>query len=164
MKITGIWRNDGWWMNMHIVLDDKYKIDVRLFNDGTADILIEDVTDTDALLIQIDDTSCINIESDIIGKEYSLPDNLDELESMIFSCYNPDYGDLYCSYIDIIRIVNKTKMNLFSIDKEDVETNKAKKLFEEYPDIKELVNDIFHLAHHVVVKVIDKQNKREEEK
>jgi len=162
MKITEIWRNDGWWSNLYIVLDNKYRVEVRLFNEGTSDILLETVESNDDMIIQIDDTSCINIDSNIIGREYNLPNNLVRLENMIYSCQYPNYDEVSRSLKEVIGLVKQGNMNLFQIDEYEVKKNNATQMFKKYPDIERFVNDVFLLAHEVVMGMIDKNNEEEQ--
>ena len=165
MKITKIWRNDGWYMNMNVVLDNKYRVEVRLFNEGTSDILIETVECNDEVVIQLCDDSYIEIDSSIVGNEYNLPDNLVRLQHMFYSCEYPEYDKVERSLEEVIELVKQGKMNLFKVDEYEMKDNNTTMMFKsgKFKDIERFVNDVFLLAHEIVVeKVRDSNNTRKD--
>jgi len=162
MKVTEIWRNDGCYSNMYIELNDKYRVKIRLFNECEVSIQINSVNSVEDRIIQIFNTSRIEIDSSsisLINKEFNLPDDKEQLNIILSDvCRIPNYGDFSGTYADALKKIKSFyKRDDYAMKKYDVEA-----VFEKYgKDIETFVNNAFMLAIEVVVSMM-MENKGEQ--
>ena len=157
LRITEIYRSTGISASLYIVFNNKYRIEVRLFNVGTAEVQFEDLERNGSEIMQVFEAPFVKVESDMLGKEYDLPDNFYKLRNMIYSCVYPDYSKIENKSLgEIIALYDKGELDLFEIDEyETPKYNGVEELFKKHHDgIKRFTNDAFKLGYNIVNDVI----------
>jgi len=79
-KVVRVWRNNGGWANLYIDFENNLRLVVRLFNEWSQDIQLEEIVSSQEQMIVINDTSENIVKNNLIGKEYNL--------SLLVECHN----------------------------------------------------------------------------
>jgi len=156
MKVTEIFRNDGWWSNLYIVLDDKYRVHVRLFNEGKVDIQIDGVESVDEIIVELTNATYIKVDSSLLGNEYSIPNDLEDLTLLLTLSEYPAYNGYTGTYEGLVKKIEDGEIaSLYKKDEYAINKYGAKEQFNKYgEDVASFINDAFILAHKVALSMI----------